>query len=56
MNYQRNAVRSATAAASGASTMEARLSAHSMRDGAHNELGPDTNGVTADTPKISTGT
>src|SRR5215469_3283526 len=53
---QRRAVRSAAAAAMGASTIAARLSAHSMRKGGQGEAGPVIAAEAVATPKISTGT
>jgi hypothetical protein len=52
----RSAVLSAAAAASGASTMLARLNAQSMRSGGQGEAGPMIAADAAATPKISTGT
>ena len=46
----------AAAAASGASTIEARLKAESMRSGGQGEAGPVIAAETVETPKIKTGT
>ncbi len=53
---QRNALRSAAAAASGASTILARLSAQSSMNGGQGEAGPVIAAEAVATPKISTGT
>ena len=52
----RIAVRRAAAAAIGASTIAARLKAHSMSKGGQGEAGPVMATEAVATPKISTGT
>src|SRR5687768_4018184 len=56
MIAHRSAVRSAAAAASGASTRLARDNAQSIRKGGQGEAGPMVAAETVATPKISTGT
>ena len=53
---QRSAVRNAAAAASGASTMLARLRAQSVSSGGQGEAGPTRAADAVATPKINTGT